>query len=113
MPRVRSSSEKGASLIEVLVAIIAILSAFSAAFLFVDSRHAQKNDLDLLSNKFEIKIVLDDITKIQTQIWQLEDRVKESPNLYDETLKDIRELEHKMESLKTEHESLVNKKNGA
>lgn len=57
-----------------IVHIIAILTAFFTAFLFIDSRYAQSGHVKSIQLRLEHKILADRSNDIQQRVWQLEDR---------------------------------------
>ena len=77
--------------IEFILAGIAIVGALATGFFWVDSRYAPMLAHKTLEHRFEVKTTNDYISQTNSRIWQLEDRLKVTPQ--DQTANEqLREL---------------------
>ncbi len=93
--------------IEQIIAVFALLSGFSGAYLYIDSTYARAKDTEQLAQRLDRKIAADALYNIQERVWKLEDRymgrkmpvaVKEE---YRQLLEDKKLLEEELKTEKT------------
>lgn len=94
---------KIAGIVGAIIAVFALMGGLWA----MEDRYAKDNELNLLSERLEIKIVEDKIYNLQKRVWSLEDRyggkgVPDAPLTirmeYRELLKEITNEKNKMKS---------------
>lgn len=57
-----------------IVTLIAILTAFFSAYMFIDSRYALSGNLKAVELRLEHKVLSDRLGAIQQRIWRIGDR---------------------------------------
>lgn len=92
--------------LNIIVVIIAIISAGASFSFWLDARHAAKSEFVSLAHRFESKKINDYIQQVNARSWQLEDRLSEHPN--DKSAKEeLRTLEAKRKDYEMQYQALL------
>lgn len=87
--------------VENILTIIALLTAFSGGYFYIDRTYAREQEVRQLENRIDYKIAKDALHDIQDRLWKLEDRYLKKV-MPDTTKEEYRKLQEDKKEIEEE-----------